>query len=64
VTSTTSGASGTAVIPPGGINTPTTVATGGVAFDPIAEGTTNVTATATGFDPTSILSTVVVTVTP
>jgi hypothetical protein len=64
VTSTTSGASGTAVIPAAGGNTPFTVDTGGVAFDPIAEGATSVSATAPGFDAAFPFSTVAVTVTP
>ena len=45
-------------------NTPTTVSTGGVAFDARSGGTTTVRATAPGFDATRAESSVVVTVSP
>ncbi len=56
VTSSSSGASVVVQIPAGGANTPTTVATGGVAFDPLSGGTTTVSATAPGFDSSFVRS--------
>lgn len=53
VTSSTSGATITLAINPGSGNTVTTVASGGVAFDPLATGTTVVSVSAPGFQPTS-----------
>ena len=51
-------------IPAGGFNTPTTVATGGVAFDPLSGGTTTVSASAPGFDSSFSGASLLVTVTP
>ena len=59
---TTAGAaqSRTVNIPAGGFNSPTTVGTGGIAFDPVSGGTTTVSASATGF---TLMRTELVTVT-
>jgi len=58
-TSSTSGATVTATIDPGLYYTPTSVATGGVAHDPIGVGTETITATAQGFLATSSATRVV-----
>jgi hypothetical protein len=63
VTQTQSGGSVTAVIVPGLYYTPTTFATGGFAFDPVAQGQTTVSTSASGF-LTQPAGTVVVTVNP
>ncbi|HEU4569631.1 MAG TPA: Ig-like domain-containing protein [Gemmatimonadales bacterium] len=49
VTTALTGDTVTAQIPVGSYYTPTSVATGGVAFDPLATGTTTLTAAAAGF---------------
>ena len=43
---------------------PSTVASGGVAFDPLSGGMTTVSAAAPGFDGTSLLASQTVTVSP
>jgi hypothetical protein len=48
VTSTTSGQTATVLIQPGQQNSPTTVAAGGVAFDPLDAGETVVSSTIDG----------------
>ncbi|KPJ93803.1 MAG: hypothetical protein AMJ53_06560, partial [Gammaproteobacteria bacterium SG8_11] len=63
VTTGSSGASVTVEIAPSQSYSPSTVASGGVAFDPQASGTTSVNATIPNFTPTDA-ATVVVTVTP
>jgi uncharacterized repeat protein (TIGR01451 family) len=55
-TSAGSGQTGTVIIGPSQFNSPTSVASGGVAFDPIAGGNTTVSATATGFISTTAAS--------
>ena len=59
---TTAGAadSRTVTLAPGAFNSPTTVATGGIAFNPVSGGTTTVSASATGF---TLIRTELVTVT-
>ncbi len=49
VTSTGAGQTRTVTMPAGAYDSPTTMATGGVDFDPIAGGSTTVNATAAGF---------------
>lgn len=52
-TSATTGSTIVMTIPVGEFWTPSSVATGGIAFDPLGIGTTVVTATAPGFTPTT-----------
>ena len=61
-TSTASGGSVTVTMPVNTYDSPGTVGTGGVAFDPLAGGTTTVSATAPGFDSAYAGSKQVVTV--
>ena len=61
-TSSTRAQSVTATIPVGQSSTPSSVATGGVAFDPLAAGSTSVTATIPGYTTTINNGTVVVNV--
>jgi hypothetical protein len=64
VTSTQTGGSVTVQIQPGYYYSPTTVGTGGAAFDPLASGTSVVTAAIPGFLTTSVEGVRTVTVTP
>ena len=62
VNSASSGESVTVEVPVNSYNSPNTVATGGVAFDPMAEGTTTISASANGIDKSFSLSSEDVTV--